>query len=229
MMDFDVITVGTVAEALDALAKYGEDAKVIAGGQSLLNILKQGLMAPAVLVDIRRVEEIGGLRLDGGLRIGAAATHRALELSADALRMHPVLCETERRLAYVQTRAWGTVGGNLCIADPTSDLAPCFFALDAAAAIAGPEGERKVPIAEFFVDYYQTVLGPGDLLTEVEVPAPPPRSGAAYEKFRNVEGDAPIVGVAVRIDLDEGGGRCAGARVALGGVAPVPWRAALAE
>ena len=229
MMDFDVVSCRTLEEALDTLAEYGDDAKVIAGGQSLLNILKQGLLAPELLVDVRTIEALAGIHLDGGLRIGAGATHRAVERSEVVAKAHPVLAEMERHLATVQIRNWGTIGGNLCMADPTGDPAPPLLALDAEARIARKGGERRVPLDAFFIDYYETVLEPEEILTAVDVPLPPPRTGVAYEKFRNVEGDAPIVGVAVRVTLEEGGETCRDVRVALGGVAPVPMRAKAAE
>ncbi|MHC4598599.1 MAG: FAD binding domain-containing protein [Planctomycetota bacterium] len=229
MMDFDVVSSRTLEEALDTLAEYGDDAKVIAGGQSLLNILKQGLLAPELLVDVRAIDALGGIQLDGGLRIGGAATHRALERSEAVARSFPVLAEMERHLATVQIRNWGTVGGNLCMADPTGDPAPALLALDAEACIARKGGDRRVGLEAFFVDYYETVLEPEEILTAVDVPLPPPRTGVAYEKFRNVEGDAPIVVAAVRVTLEEGGEACKDVRIALGGVAPVPIRAKEAE
>jgi carbon-monoxide dehydrogenase medium subunit len=229
MMDFDVISVRSVEEAVEALSKYEDDARVIAGGQSLLNILKQGLMAPEVLVDIHGLESIRGIELEGDLRIGAGTSHRAVEQS-DVLRAtFPVFEEMERHLATVQIRNWGTLGGNLCIADPTGDAAPCFLAYDASVRLEKKGGARDVPLADFFVDYYETVLEPDEMLTQITVPKPPAHTGAAYEKFRNVEGDAPIIGAAVRVTLDEGGTKVEDVRIALGGAAPVPLRCPDAE
>lgn len=229
MMDFDVIAATTVEEALDALGRYGDEAKVVAGGQSLLNILKQGLMAPAALVDVRGVSGLDALEADGALKIGATVLHRTLELSEDVRRTAPVLCEMERHLASVQIRNWGTLGGNLCMADPTGDPAPCLLALDASLVVQGPKGTRVVGVEDFFVDYYETVLEPDELLVRVDVPAGGPRTGAATEKFRNVEGDAPIVVAAVRLVLDDAGRLCRDVRIALGGASPVPLRAREAE
>ncbi len=229
MMDFDVTSVKTLDEALKALSEYGDDAKVIAGGQSLLNILKQGLMAPEILVDIKGVAELDGLQIGASIRIGANTSHRTLEDASALDETWPVLREMEHDLASVQIRNWGTMGGNLCIADPTGDPAPVLMAYDAEAEIAGPEGKRRLPLEAFFVDYYETVLEPEELLTAVEAPAPPPRSGVAHEKFRNVEGDAPIVVAGVRLTLTEDHRRVEDVRIALGGVAPVPIRALEAE
>jgi carbon-monoxide dehydrogenase medium subunit len=222
MMDFDVISVRSVEEALEALSKYEDDARVIAGGQSLLNILKQGLMAPEVLVDIHGVEAIGGIEGGDALRIGAGVTHRAVEQSDVLRESFPIFEEMERHLATVQIRNWGTLGGNLCIADPTGDAAPCLLVHDAAVRLEKKGGGRDLPLADFFVDYYETVLEPDELLTQITVPRPPAHTGSAYEKFRNVEGDAPIIGAAARITLDAGGQKVEDVRIALGGAAGVP-------
>ncbi|MHC5037130.1 MAG: FAD binding domain-containing protein [Planctomycetota bacterium] len=229
MMDYDLIPVRSREEALDALAKYEDDARVIAGGQSLLNILKQGLMAPEILIDIKGIQDLDGLQFGESLRIGSVTSHRTLELSGPLAEKFPLLCEMERNLATVQIRNWGTIGGNLCIADPSSDPAPCLLAYDAKAVVATKAKERIVPLTDFWVDYYETVLEPDELLVEVEVPSLGPGSGAAYEKFRNVEGDAPIIVVAVRFTLDPAKKACKEVRIALGGTAPVPLRATGAE
>jgi carbon-monoxide dehydrogenase medium subunit len=134
----------------------------------------------------------------------------------------------ENHLAGVQIRNWGTVGGNLCIADPTGDTAPPLMAMNAQVTIVSSQGERIVALEAFFVDYYETVLAPNEILKEIRVPHQPEGSGVAYEKFRNVEGDAPIVGVAASLTLDAEG-RCNDVRVALGGVGPTPMRARKAE
>lgn len=230
MRDFDYVSPGTLAEALAFLDKYKEDCRVIAGGQSLLNILKQGLIAPEVLVDIRGISELNYIQYDEaeGLRIGAVTIHRAIEISPVIRERCGILAEIERHLAGVQIRNWGTIGGNLCIADPTGDPAPPLMAMNARVTIASSQGERTTSLEDFFVDYYETVLQPQELLTEIRVPPVPDRTAVRYTKFRNVEGDSPIVGAAVFLALDSDGS-CTEIRIALGGVAPTPVRARKAE
>jgi carbon-monoxide dehydrogenase medium subunit len=230
MRDFDCVSPQTLAEALAFLDQYGESCRIIAGGQSLLNILKQGLIAPAVLVDIKGVSELDYIRFDEaeGLRIGAVTTHRAIEQSGKIRNKYGVLSDMERHLAGVQVRNWGTIGGNLCIADPTGDPAPPLIAMNAEVNIASSTGERTIALEDFFVDYYETVLEPHELLTEIRVPLMPDRTAVKYTKFRNVEGDSPIVGAAVLLTLDSDGS-CKDIRIALNGAAPTPVRARNAE
>jgi len=230
MRSFDYVSPETLSEALGLLERYGENCKVIAGGQSLLNILKQGLIDPDVVVDIRGVEELNYVQYDEteGLRIGAVTTHRAIELSPVVSDRYGVLVEMEKHLAGIQIRNWGTIGGNLCIADPTGDPAPPLIAMNAQVTITSSQGVRNSALEDFFVDYYETILEPQELLTEIRVPGVKDRRTVAYTKFRNVEGDSPIVGAAVSLTLDSGGS-CAEVRIALGGVASTPVRAKKAE
>ncbi|NIQ37280.1 MAG: xanthine dehydrogenase family protein subunit M [Proteobacteria bacterium] len=230
MRNFDCVSPQTLAEALAFLDQYGENCRIIAGGQSLLNILKQGLIAPEVLVDIKGVSELDYIRFDEaeGLRIGAVTTHRAIEQSEKIRDKYNVLSDMERHLAGVQVRNWGTIGGNLGIADPTGDPAPPLIAMNAEVKIASSVGERTVALEDFFVDYYETVLEPQELLAEIRVPPMPDRTAVKYTKFRNVEGDSPIVGAAVLMTLD-GNGSCKDIRIALNGAAPTPVRARNAE
>jgi carbon-monoxide dehydrogenase medium subunit len=230
MRDFDYLSPETLPDALDVLDTYGENARVIAGGQSLLNIMKQGLIAPEVLVDIKGIQELDFIRYDGaeGLKIGALATHRAIELSPLVHERCGVLAEMERHLAGVQVRNWGTIGGNLCIADPSGDVAPPLIVMNGQVTIVSSQGARTVALDDFFVDYYETVVGPMELLTEIRVPHVADHTAVTYAKFRNVEGDAPIVGAAVSLTVDSQG-RCEETRIALGGVAPTPVRAKKGE
>ncbi|NIS69721.1 MAG: xanthine dehydrogenase family protein subunit M [Proteobacteria bacterium] len=230
MRDCDCVSPETLAEALAFLDQYGEDCRVIAGGQSLLNILKQGLIAPAVLVDIKGISELDYIRFDEaeGLRIGALTTHRMIEQSPLVKERYEVLSAMERHLAGAQIRNWGTIGGNLCIADPTGDPAPPLIAMNGQVSIASSQGERTLALEDFFVDYYETVLAPNELLTQIRVPPIPDRTAVTYTKFRNVEGDAPIVGAAVSLAIGSGGS-CEEIKIALNGVAPTPVRARKAE
>ncbi|MBW2056448.1 MAG: xanthine dehydrogenase family protein subunit M [Deltaproteobacteria bacterium] len=230
MRDFDYLCPQSLKEALAFLEEHGENCRIIAGGQSLLNILKQGLIAPEVLVDIKSIPELDYVRCDeaGQLRVGAVTTHRALELSPLVRERFGVLADMEQHLASVQIRNWGTIGGNLCIADPTGDPAPPLIAMGGQVTIASTQGERSLAIRDLFVDYYETVVKPQELLTEIVVPPLPERSAVTYAKFRNVEGDSPIVGAAVFLEVDPDGS-CLDVRIALGGVAPTPVRAEKAE
>lgn len=230
MRDFEYIAPKSVEETVDALSKYKDDAKIIAGGQSLLNILKLGLMAPEYLIDIKNLSELDYITYDEkeGLRIGATTTHHEVETSPLIIEKYPVLSEMEKNLASAQIRNWGTIGGDLCIQDPTGDVAPPLIALKATVKIVGPDGERTLPVEDFSTDYYETVLNEDEILTEIQVPPIPPKTGIAYSKFRIVEGDAPIVGAAVSFTLKDDG-TCADARIATNGTAPIPLRIPDAE
>ncbi len=229
--DFVYLRPGSVKDAIAMLVQYGDACKVICGGQSLLILMRQGLVAPDYLIDIKHLPELDFIELDPakGLRIGAATTHRKIEKSAVIREHYPVLAEMEEHLASIQTRNWGTIGGNLCHADPAGDPAPVLIALKASLRIADGTGERMVPVEEFFLDYFETVLGQGGLLLEIMVPIPTPRSAAAYEKFTVIESDHAIVSVACSIALEGDQERCKEARVVLGAAAPIPKRATRAE
>lgn len=230
MRDFEYIAPKSVEETIEALSKYKDDAKIIAGGQSLLNILKQELMAPEYLIDIKNLSELDYITYDDkeGLRIGATTTHHTVETSPLIIEKYSILSEMEHTLAFPQTRNWGTIGGNLCIQDPTGDVAPILIALKATVKIVGPNGERILPMEEFSTDYYETVLKEDEILAEIQVPPIPPRTGVAYSKFRIVDGDAPIVGAAVSFTLKDDG-TCAEARIATNGTGPIPLRIPDAE
>lgn len=229
--DFKYLTPKTVKSVITLLAQYGEEAKVIAGGQSLLVLMKQGLVTPQYLIDIKGIADLDYINFDEkkGLRIGSLTSHRAIESSPVVRNGFGTLAQMEQRLASIQIRNWGTIGGNLCHADPAGDPAPPLIALNAKAKIAGPHGERSLPLEEFFKDYYETALQADEILTEIQVPNPAPHTGTAYTKFCLMEGDHPIVGVAVSLTLGSSDGVCADARIALGAVAAVPMRAQRAE
>lgn len=229
--DFEYFAPGTLQEALSLLKQYGDHCKVIGGGQSLLILMRQGLVSPEYLISIKGLTALSYIKDDRqqGLRIGALTSHRDIEKSRLIHRKFPVLAEMETRLASIQTRNWGTIGGNIAHADPAGDPAPVLIALGASAKVAGPNGERTVPLDEFFHDYFETDLQPGELLTEITVPVPPPRTGSCYSKFNVIESDMATVGVAVSMTLGEKNGVCQDIRIALGAAAPVPMRARKAE
>ena len=228
--DFEYFAPKTLKEALTLLDKYKDDCKVICGGQSLLVLMKQGLVAPKYLIDIKGISELSYIK-DGkdGLKIGALTTHREIEKSPVIKKKCGVLAEMETRLASIQTRNWGTIGGNLCHGEPAGDPAPVLIALNAALSMAGVKGERNMAMEDFTLDYFEVALEPGELLTEIQIPAPPPRTGTVYTKFNVIESDLATVGVAVSITLGSGDGVCQDVRIALGAAAPTPMRAKKAE
>lgn len=231
MKNFEYFSPQNVKEACRLLSQYPEEAKIIAGGQSLLIILKQRLINPDYLIDIKGISALDYIRYDekDGLRIGALATHRALETSPVVREMFFMLAEMERRLATIQIRNWGTLGGNLCHGDPASDLAPPLIALDAEAKLTGPNGERVVKLEEFFKDYYETVLGVDEILTEIHVPTPP-KGGGIYMKTSLRETDSALAGVATFLVLDPKDRKiCKDVRIVMGSVGPTPIRSKKVE
>ena len=228
--DFEHFAPKTLKEALALLAKYGDDCKVICGGQSLLILMRQGLVSPKYIVDIKGIAELSYIK-DGkdGLKIGATTTHRAIEKSAVIKKKYPVLAEMETRLASIQTRNWGTIGGNVCHGDPAGDPVPVLMALNATLTVAGAKGTRSMPVDKFCLDYFEVDLKDGELLTEIAIPVPPPRTGAVYTKFNIIESDLATVSVAASVTLGAGDGVCQDVRIALGAVAPTAIRAKKAE
>ena len=228
--DFEHFAPKTLKEALALLAKHGDDCKVICGGQSLLILMRQGLVAPKYLVDIKGVSELSYIKDDKeGLKIGATTTHRAIEKSAVIKGKYPVLAEMETRLASIQTRNWGTIGGNICHGDPAGDPAPVLIALNATLTMASTKSARSMPVEDFSLDYFETALEPGELLTEIQIPAPPPRTGTVYTKFNIIDSDLATVSVASSVTLGSGDGVCQNVRIALGAAAPTAMRAKKAE
>jgi carbon-monoxide dehydrogenase medium subunit len=229
--DFAYFRAKTKDEALDCLDKHKDDCKVICGGQSLLILMRQGLVAPKNLIDIKAASELSYIDFNEktGLRIGAATTHREIEKSPLVKEHYPVLAEMEQNLASIQTRNWGSVGGNLCHADPAGDPGPVLIGLNASVKAAGKQRERTMPVEEFFNDFFETKLEPGELLLEVQVPLIPLRTAVAYEKFNIIKNELGIVSVAASITLDEKGESCKESRIVLGAAAPIPRRAKEAE
>jgi carbon-monoxide dehydrogenase medium subunit len=229
--DFEYFSPKTLEEALTLLDKYGDECKVIAGGQSLLILMRQRLVMPEYLIDIKGISELNYIESDAeeGLKIGALTTHRAIEKSPAMRNGFRVLAEMERRLASIQTRNWGTIGGNICHGDPAGDPAPVLIALNATLTTASLKGERNMAVEDFSLDYFETALEPGELLTEIQVPAAPPHTGTAYTKFNVIQSDLATVGVAVSITLGASDGLCQDIRIALGAVALTPMRAKQAE
>lgn len=220
---FDYVAPTTTAEAVAALAQGGEDAKVLAGGQSLLPVLRLRMAAPALLVDLGKIEELRGVRLDGdAVVVGSMTTHHALITDPIVAEHLALLAEATETVADPQVRHRGTLGGALSHADPAGDQAAVAVALDAVMEVAGPSGSRSVPAAEFFVDYFTTALEPGEILTAIRFPSYA-GWGAHYEKFQRVAQAWSIVAVAAAVQVS--GGTVMAARVGLTNVGPTPVRA----
>ncbi len=229
MICFDYLEPESLAEACALLKKHGEDARPIAGGTSLLIMMRQHLLMPKIVVSLEKIPDFGRIVFDDqeGLRIGAGARHRDIELSPLVKRHYPLLHETFRKVAQPRIRNMGTIGGNLAAGDPLTDPGASLIALDAQVILAGAEGPRTLPLEEFFVDYYETALKPGEILTEIHVP-PPRRPGWSHIKFtpRSVE-DFATVGVALTLAVQNGS--CQDLRLALNSVASTIIRAKGAE
>jgi carbon-monoxide dehydrogenase medium subunit len=229
--DFEYASPRTLDEALGLLAKYRDECKVIAGGQSLLILMRQGLVAPEYLVDIKGLTELNYIRAEakGGLRLGALTPHRAIEKSPLMKDGFSVLAEMEHRLASIQTRNWGTIGGNLCHADPAGDPTSVLMALNATLSVAGQKGRRDMPVEDFCLDYFETALQPDELLVEIQVPPVPPHTGTAYTKFNIIETEMATVAVAVSVNLGPEKEVCQDARIVLGACGSTQIRAKQAE
>jgi carbon-monoxide dehydrogenase medium subunit len=229
MIRFDYIEPTTLKKTLSLLEKHGDDARVIAGGTSLLIMMRQRLLTPKVVISLARIPKFDRITYnqEDGLRIGAGARHRDIELSPIVKRHYPLLHETFRKVAQPRIRNMGTVGGNLAAGDPLTDPGASLIALDATVVLTGSQGQRVLRLDEFFIDYYQTALNPGELLTEIRVP-PPQRPGWSHIKFtpRSVE-DFATVGVAITLSAKSG--VCEDVRLGLNSVASTIIHARRAE
>jgi carbon-monoxide dehydrogenase medium subunit len=219
---FEYLAPRSVAEVLGILAERGEEAKVLAGGQSLVPLLNFRLVRPGYLVDLNEVAGLDGIHADDGwLAIGAMARQRAVELSPLVRERCPLLAEAIPQIGHVQIRNRGTVGGSLAHADPAGELPGVVAALDGQLVLEGPRGRRTVRAAEFFVGYLTTSAAPDELLVEVHVPVIPARTGTAFLEVSRRHGDFALVGVAASVTLDPDG-VCTHCVLALIGVGPVP-------
>ena len=228
--DFTYLRPSNVKEAFAMLAEHQDDCKVICGGQSLLIVMRQGLVVTDYLIDLKKVDELNYITYDdkAGLKIGATTIHRAIEKSDVIAKKYPVLVDMEEKLASIQVRNWGTIGGNLAHADAAGDPAPVLIALDATIKVGGAKGERTMPLEEFYTDLFETALEPGEIVLEVCAPPVAPKTATTYKKFNLLESDQGIVAVAVTISLDADG-TCKVARIVLGNAASTTLRAKNAE
>jgi carbon-monoxide dehydrogenase medium subunit len=221
----------SVEEALAMLAEHGDGAKPIAGGQSLLILLRWGLTAPTYLVGLKRIPELTTLTAtpEGGLTIGAMVSQHSLATSPMVRTSFSALAEAAGAVASPPVRRQGTIGGNLCHADPAADPPAALIALGAEIEIAGQNGRRRMPVADLFRGFLETAVGADELMVAVHVPPSRPRTGAAYLKHRVRGVDYALVGVGFGLTLAEDGETCAAARIGLAGVGDTPLRAGNAE
>lgn len=226
---FEYAAPRTVAEAVSILEQHEGDAKILAGGQSLMPLLNMRLARPAILVDLARIDGLDHIRDEGGaVAIGAMVRQRSAEFSELVRTRHPLLHRAIRHIAHPQNRNQGTVGGSLAHADPAAELPATALALDAEFCAVGPAGERRIMAADFFVTYLTTSLQPAEVLTEVRFPALPARAGWSFTEVARRHGDFALAGAVAWLTLD-GGGRCDRACLVLFGVGSTPVRARGAE
>jgi aerobic carbon-monoxide dehydrogenase medium subunit len=231
MNNFEYFQPQTIEEAVSLVSSFKQDCKIMAGGQSLLILMKMGLIAPGNLVDIKQINDLNYLKVEKKkrLRIGALTTHRKLEKFSELEGSLKVLSEMEQGLASVETRNWGTIGGSIAHADPAGDVLPVLIALDSTITIIGPKKERKISAQDFPVDYLQTALGYDELLKDICIPIPNERTGVAFDKFKYVEEDYATISTAVSIKLHKKKDICEAVRIVLGSVGPTAIRSEKAE
>lgn len=228
MISFTYLEPTSVDEVLDLLARHGDEAKLIAGGTGLVNLMKQRLVQPTYLIGLRRVPGLSEIQQDGVLRIGAACTHHTLETSTLVRTQAPLLTETFQQVASIRIRTVATIGGALAHADPNQDPPPSLLVLDARVHLRSQQRDREVAMSDFFTGYYETVMEPNELLTAVIIPPQPAGSGTAFMKFLpQTRDDYATVAVAARVTLEND--RITEARVALGAAATTPIRATAVE
>jgi carbon-monoxide dehydrogenase medium subunit len=219
----------SVEEALDLLTKYGEDAKLLAGGHSLIPAMKLRLASPRYLIDLGTIPGLNGIRIEGdALAIGALTVHADIVSSHLVRRRVPALSDAAGVIGDVQVRNRGTIGGSVAHADPAADFPVILTALDASFVAVSPSGSRVISVDGFFVDFYTTALAPNEVLTEIRVPLPPSSAGTAYHKMAHPASGYVVVSVGALVNRDSSG-RCASARIAIGGLGSGPLRAKATE
>ena len=226
---FDYADPRTVDEAVSLLQEHEGDAKILAGGQSLVPLLNMRLARPGIIVDIGKLAGLDYIRDDGdALAIGAVTSQRSIERSPLVHEQQPLLHAATRYIAHPQIRNRGTFGGSIAHADPAAEYPALAIALDMQMKAAGPNGERVIAAADFFVTYLTTVLEPSEMLTEIRVPKLPDNSGWSIQEFSRRRGDFALAGAIVTLTL-AGGGSCSDVRIALFGAGATPLRAREAE
>src|SRR5271157_4263286 len=226
---FEYLRPKTIPEAIGLLQQYGDDAKILSGGQSLIPMMKFRLARPGYLIDINRISGLSYIKEEGGfLKIGGLTREAELEASPLVHSKYPILRDTAHVIADPQVRNMATVGGNLAHGDPANDHPATMMALGAQVVATGPKGERVIPIENFFLSLFTTALQHEEILTEIRIPVPPARSGGSYFKLERKVGDFATAAVAAQITLDAGGA-CQQAGIGLTNVGPTPIKATKAE
>ncbi|MGH7771173.1 MAG: FAD binding domain-containing protein [Candidatus Binatia bacterium] len=226
---FEYLAPESFSEALVALAKHAPEAKILAGGQSLMPLLNFRLLKPSILIDLNRIRELGYIKeVPEGLLIGTMTRQSSVERSQLVKERCPLLTEAMKHIGHVAIRHRGTIGGSLVHGDPAAELPSVALALEAKFTVVGRSGDRTIPADEFFIDYLTTAVGPEEILKETIFPSPPPSTGYAVEEFVRRHGDFALAGVTAVVELDQEG-KIADSRLALFGVAPTAVRARKTE
>jgi carbon-monoxide dehydrogenase medium subunit len=226
---FEYLRPKTIPEAVALLQQHGDDAKILSGGQSLIPMMKLRLARPGFLVDINSIAGLAYIKEEGGfLKIGGLTREAELEASSVVRQKYPLLMDTAAVIADPQVRNLATVGGNLAHGDPANDHPATMMALGAQIVATGAKGERVIPIEDFFVTLFTTALKHDEILTEIRIPVPPPKSGGAYLKLERKVGDFATAAAAVQLTLD-GGGAVQKVGIGLTNVGPTPIKARKAE
>jgi carbon-monoxide dehydrogenase medium subunit len=226
---FEYLRPNTIPEAIAFLQQYGDDAKILSGGQSLIPMMKFRLARPGHLIDINRISGLDYIKEEGGyLKIGGLTREAELEHSALIREKYPILFDTSRVIADPQIRNMATLAGNLAHGDPANDHPATMMALGAQIVATGPQGERVIPVESFFIALFTTDLQHDEIVTEIRIPTPPPKSGGAYLKLERKVGDFATAAVAAQVTVD-GQGLCQKAGIALTNVGATPIKATKAE
>lgn len=226
---FEYLEPKSLEEATGALSKFGTEAKVYAAGVDLVPRMRRRVIQPKCIINIQSIEELDDVIAGNGngVRIGALASKRSIEISDLIKEKYFVLHEAIANIVSVQVKTQGTAVGNLCVATPASDVAPALYVLDAKLNVFGPSGQRAIPIDEFYLGVGKTVLAPNEIITEILLPAPAANTGGAFKKLVRSAEDIAKVNAAASITMDKG--ICKDVRIALGSVAPTVVRAKKAE
>ena len=227
--EFEFLNAGSVEETCALLAEHGDQARILAGGTDLLIVMKHKREVPRVLINIKRIPDLDGIEFDdaGGVRIGALATIQSLHDQPRMAKDFRAINQAAGVLGTTQIRNIGTLGGNLANASPSAEFGPALLTLGGAIACVGPDGAREIPIADFFLAPGKSSLGPAEMLTETRIPALPGEARCLYLKHSLRRMDVAIASAAIYMKMEDG--LCSDARIALGAVAPTPFRAAGAE
>ena len=226
---FEYLRPKTIPEAIAFLQQYGDDAKILSGGQSLIPMMKLRLARPSYLVDINRIAGLSHIKEESGfLKVGGLTRESELEASPVVRAKYSIIIDTAHVIADPQVRNLATVGGNLAHGDPANDHPATMLALGAQIVATGPKGERVIPVEDFFVSLFSTALQHDEILTEIRIPIPLPRSGGAYFKLERKVGDFATAAVAAQLTLD-GNGACQKVGIGLTNVGPTPIKARKAE